>query len=191
MLGFQKGFLHAFASVISSFYLTGFIVVVTVVRLSRFKLIEKKWFPLKIEFPVGYEQVMENNGELRSKLRIKGDSFNETILSIYYHDFMMILPLHPGRSFIESTRLAYIEEKLFLKNDESCYVVRVYDDDENSPSIRLLIKPKLSGTTYISGKYPIVGVFKFPETDFTPENNSLKTLEFKEWAYIKPRQFFR
>jgi RsiW-degrading membrane proteinase PrsW (M82 family) len=190
-LGAKNGFLSAFVDAISSIYLTGFIVVVSVTRLSRFKLIKQKWHPLKFELPFGILNSLNNTGGSSYRFKIKGDPYDETYLNNHYQDFFMLHPISNSSSFLENDRLAYITDKVFLKNDETYFLVKIYMDDEFGPWVTKLLKPKTYGNMFLKDRYPIVAIYDVNNNDLTQTDLTNKDFNFEEWAYAKPRQYFR
>lgn len=172
----------------------GLILLVIIVRLSRFKLIRNRWHPIRFELPVTYVSGPRLPGDTRQKyLRIKGDSYDESLINAYYNEYFILVPLRQESSFLEEARAAYIEEKLFLKGDETFYLTSIFADIENKIAMSYLIKPKNFGISFIEGKYPIVALLRYDHHTFDMNDNSksLDDFEFIEWAYIKPQQYFR
>lgn len=166
----------------------GVILLITIVRLSRFKLIRNRWNPIRLELPFKFTTKLDNNGLTSSQIAIKGDSYNETLLNSYYQEYFLLIPVSSRSAYLEEERAAYIEEKLFLKNDETFYLTNVLVDIPNHISFSFLIKPKTTGNSFMYGKYPIVALLRY-DSDFDMNDNSkdIKDFEFIEWAYIKPR----
>lgn len=168
----------------------GFIVLVTSLRLSRFKLIKDRWFPLKFELPFRVLQG-EPYGITGTfiKIGVKGDSYNEVAVNIYYEEYFHLCPLSPRISHLEYTRLAFYEKKLFYKNDEAFILAKVYDSDidKNSSFERMLLKPKTTGTTMYKEKFPIVAVLKIDHLEEIENNkHSFSDFKFVEWGVIMP-----
>jgi RsiW-degrading membrane proteinase PrsW (M82 family) len=188
----KEEFIVAFLNLFVTLFYIGFIVSVTVIRLSRFKLIKERWHPIKFELPFTYDTAPNLPGDNRSSFRIRGEAYNETFINTYYNDYCILSPVSSRNTFLEESRIAYIEEKLFLKDDDTFYLVRVYADMENNISFQLLVKPKISGSSFVEGKFPIVALLRFDEDfDINDTSNDLSSFEFLEWAYLKPRQHFR
>lgn len=188
----QTEFIVAFLNLFVTLFYIGTIVSVTVVRLSRFKLIRNRWHPIRFELPFTYDTTQALPGDNRSSFKIRGEAYNETYINAYYNDYCVLSPVSSRNTYLEESRIAYIEEKLFLKNDDTFYLANVYADLENGISFQLLLKPKISGSSFVEGKFPIVALLRFDENfDINDNSKELSDFEFLEWAYIKPRQHFR
>lgn len=169
----------------------GFVIIVTITRLSRFKLIKDRWNKLKIEMPFTYEQQVGYKSSTSNVLRIRGESYNEAYVNAFYNEFCLINPVSSKSSFLEESKIAFLESKLFLKNDETFYLLKVFNDFENNIYFKVLLKPKITGNRMVNNEYPIVGLLFIDETyNLQDTNLSLEDFEFLEWAYIKPRQDF-
>lgn len=185
-------FIEAWADLFGSLIFIGFIVTVSVIRLSRFKLIRNRWHPIRIELPFTFDNSPTLPGDGGSSFKIRGDSYNESFINAFYNEYFLLVPLSRDSPYLEEVRVAYIEEKIFLKGDDTFYLVRVYANLENAIAFSLLIKPKLRGRSFIEDKYPIVALLKYDtEFDMNDNNKNLNDFEFLEWAYIKPRQHYR
>lgn len=190
LLVYFENITYALHNFFGSLYITGFIVVVATVRLSRFKLIKDKWESVKIELPFSIYtgDSMMNSGSTFVNLRIKGEGYNEAYMNIYYQEYFYLHPVSQRNSYLGSIRLAYIDHKFYLKNDEIFYSVRIFQDENNDAHELMLLQPKTFATTMVEDKYPIVGLIKIEKLeDFTIENLSSKDFKFKEWAFLKPK----
>jgi len=188
----QSEFLAAFFNLIVTLVYIGTIVSVTVIRLSRFKLIKNRWHPIRFEMPYAYDTRPNLPGDNRSSFRIRGEAYNETFINTYYNDFCVLSPVSSRNTYLEEERIAYVEEKLFLKDDETFYLVKVFADIENNIAFQLLVKPKITGSSFVEGKYPIVALLRFDDDfDINDTTKDLSDFEFLVWAYLKPRQHFR
>ena len=165
---------------VNTFTSSIYVILVVSARLSRFTLIQGRWQPIRLELPFRYG----NGGVLG--VRVKGDSFLETALDKYYEEYFTINPVSKNAR-VGAPQLAYIEKKLFLKNDESFSVARVFKDETKQEYELYLLKPKTDGMVLIDKKYPIASFFKYKDID----GKDLSTLtvadfSFIEWVYIKP-----
>ncbi len=179
---------HAIGHFISSLYVTGFIVLVSCIRLSRFKLIKDRWHKIKIELPFGYT-VGDPYGMNKSQrsFRIKGDSYNESFINTYYEEYFALHPLTNKTTYLQKMRLGFIEKKVFLKNDDTYYVTKIFITDENGTHKKILLKPKTSDVTMVNQKHPIVAVLEVnAEVDIENINADTAKFRFREWAVAKP-----
>jgi RsiW-degrading membrane proteinase PrsW (M82 family) len=163
----------------------GFIIVVAVLRLSRFKLIPGRWNSVKIEMP--FRVILhDHEGNLTFKIAVRGDSFNESYVNAYYEENFLLVNVSSRKNTTDEYNRAYIEKKLFLYKDETYYLARIYDQDGNSFKYRLL-KPKTTDITLKKNRFPIVAVLNF---DYVPDYEKPSTrpgdFVFENWAYLKP-----
>jgi RsiW-degrading membrane proteinase PrsW (M82 family) len=189
LLIFFENFSYAIRNLAGSIYFSAFIVVVSCVRLSRFKLIKDRWENLRLELPFTISQGDPYGmRSTRFRLRIKGESFNEAYINIYYEEYFSLNPLSKRNTYIGSSKLTFIERKIFLKNDETFYLAKVFHDSESGQHEKILLKPKTSDTTMVNEKYPIVAVLKIDNiADIENPKSTAKNFKFKEWAFIKPQ----
>ncbi|HET7818083.1 MAG TPA: hypothetical protein VFL70_02130, partial [Bacteroidia bacterium] len=184
LLAYTKTFFIALKNLNGNIAVIGFIVFVVVVRLSRFKLIKGRWNKIKLELPFTFAFSTPIN-PIGPKLIIKGDGFSETSINQYYHENFIASPLTIKRTFIQTPKVGYIEEKVFAKRDESYYIIHL-QITENLPPERFLIVPKKFGTTAINNKFPIVALLRIPEQQIKLENNDFENIKFLEWIFLKP-----
>lgn len=189
LLSFVENITNALNNFRGSLYSSGLIIVVTSIRLSRFKLIKDRWENLKLEMP--FTIAPGDTFGIRSspvRLRIKGESFNETHINNYYEEYFSLNPLSTRNTYLESSRLAFIERKIFLMNDESFYLAKVFQKDESGKFEMFLLKSKTANKTMVSEKYPIAAVLKIENLeDIENTELSARDFEFLEWAYLTPR----
>lgn len=189
-VGIDSNFPNAFAGIGLSFFTIGILLVIVSKRLSRFKLIKGRWFPLKLELPIYYKSVLSNSGKTISKhLAVRGESYNESYLNIFYKKEFYLFPLSKRNSSIKKPLLTYIEEKVFLADDETYYVAKVFLDDSKSRFDYYLLKPKLIGKQFTNKKSTLVALLRMqnPNDRF---NTELKMFHFQfvGWAYPKKIQ---
>lgn len=177
LLSIKENVEYAIYNFVGSLYVSGFIVLVTVVRLSRFKLIQGRWQKVKLELPFSLYE---------GKIRIKGEAYNEAYINIFYEEYFYLFPVSASHTEMHGKQLSYIEKKLFFKNDETFYLARLFKDDTRQIFDSRLIKPKTQGTTMMYDKYPIVAVLKIQDkVDLTDMNLSRDNFAFQEWCYIQ------
>lgn len=185
----QNGFEIGMAGLLYSIMFSGLIIVITITRLSRFKLIQHRWHPIKFELPFSITS-NSDYGSLNSRMHIvlKGDSYNEVHLTKFYQEHFYLTPVSQRNTQLGETKLAYIERKVFLKNDESYFLVKVFHDTNQIHHDSYLLKPKKSNQTMVNDKYPIVAVLKIVNLfDIENSNNDHKKFRFVEWAYARPK----
>ncbi len=189
MVAIKKDAGYAVAGFLASLFTVGFIVVIAVIRLSRFKLIRGRWNRIKIELPFAFSFNFRRENTLNPvfSIRIKGESFNEVYVNAFYEEFFLIFPVSKRNSSMEFYQQAYIEKKLFLHNDETYYLGKIFTQDGSGSFYYRLFKPKTTGVTMKKGKYPVVAVLNFDSvSDFENPGRRASDFVFETWAYIKP-----
>lgn len=155
------------------------IILVTCVRLSRFKLIHQHWHAFKIELPVNI------GGSDGGYFRFKGDGHEEALMANYYNEFAWIYPVSMKNSTLGGKRLIYIEKIDFLRNEEVFYEIKLFAEGKNSGYVQFLIKPKQKGQTLVNGKHPIVSILDLSNiTNWHDKNLGISDFRFMEWGYI-------
>ena len=161
-----------------------FTIVVCSIRLSRFKLIPKRWNPIKLELPFSIEsrdsQELFNSG---FHVRVKGESFNEARINRFYQKQFYVYPLKKTNSTIKSRLIGTIKDKHFLENDTTYYEGQFpgYLNDV------VLLRPKTNGKTEVNEKYPIVAIMvPVDRINWTNLVKKKQTFRFVEWAYLVP-----
>ncbi len=190
LMFYQGGFYYAMDNFRSSVILTGAVVMIAVVRLSRFKLIQGRWQRIKIEFPFSIffgSLIWGNESNSGFKIKIKGESYDEVYINTYYEEYFLLSPMILKNSHLKTARLAFIDKKIFLKNDETYYVTKLFSDDQQTHFEWILIKPKATKKTMEDG-YPIVAVLKIDQfSDIDNLQHSTADFKFHEWAVAKPK----
>lgn len=128
----EKGLVLALFDLASGIYLTAVTIIALCSRLSRFKLIKGRWDNLKFEFPFYITFGGDSSlllGRSRLRIHVKGNSFDESYLSIFYEEYVRLYPMSTRRSYLGEMHITYIERKLFLKNDDIYYLAKVFDND--------------------------------------------------------------
>tara|TARA_B100001115_G_scaffold181984_1_gene177338 strand:- start:202 stop:1566 length:1365 start_codon:yes stop_codon:yes gene_type:complete len=166
---------------------TGFVVLVSSVRLSRFLLIKGRWHPLRLELPFSFGQTGSGNSILSHRFRIKGDAYNAVYLHRYWHQWVRVKPV-PGQEemLLENAR-AYIESKHFIQGDLAVYKALL---EQEGISQYYGIAPKLRGSQFIGEeKYPIAALFEWPESFDDPTvlaKTKAKKLKLLGWVALIP-----
>lgn len=187
IITFSSNIQNAFASIGFDTFLVAFIILVCCLRLSRFKLIPKRWFVLKLEMPFHYRKVTLYKGDsTRRQFAIKGEAYNEVYLNNYYNENLWLNPLSKRKSYLKTSKKAFIEKKIFLHNDESYYVTKLFLDSSLTRFEYVLLKPKLNGKSFTAKNSPIVAVLRTKDL-MNLEDTRLRMEDFRfvEWAYPK------
>jgi len=186
LIGFSKDILAALIGSTLSLFTTGFIVMITLLRLTRFTLIKGHWHPLRVEFPFTIASSANADSTGAMGLRIKGSASNEMLMGQFYQCESLIAPLSPRKSALKQAHRMFIEEKYFLDNNQSFYLTRLYFNNERDQWMYVMLKPKMNGTVKTKSGHPIVAVLRLEHLiDF--KDPSLKTSDFKfqEWAVLR------
>jgi RsiW-degrading membrane proteinase PrsW (M82 family) len=186
LISYEYSFGKALFGLVKSLIMPGLIVAVCAARLSRFRLIEGRWNPVKLELPfvIFGKSDITYNGFTPFNLRIKGASFNEIYLSKHYQEYVQLIPVSSRNSFVQVPRWAYLEKKIHLKNDDSYYITRLYHDGKEGDYDTVLLKPKASGITRTKNNNPLVGLM---DMTYAIDRNGKqkKKYRFREWVYLK------
>ncbi len=187
---YQESFKYALSNLSLSLLFAGFIILVTVVRLSRFKLVKNRWENLKFEMPF----TLSTGGSYYAagpniSIQIKGESSNEAYFNRYYQEYFKLCPLSERNTQLERPRLAYITKKFYLKEYQTFFLVKVFNNDESGNYEMMLLSPKVGGVANTVEDYPIVALMSFENLqDLDNKKLSVKDFNFVEWAYVKPRE---
>lgn len=167
----------------------GFLFFIVILRVSRFKIFKQKYFKVRLAFPF---YITKNDDQdfllpfFGTPIKIRGESYQEHILTKYLNRKVMLHPMDYNNTFIEDPRAATITNKLMLFDDVVVYTITIDGIVPKNGRI-LLLKPKTYGDTTFEGRYHIEGLF---ETDDETTKSELKTIDYKkliflEWVYIK------
>jgi hypothetical protein len=169
------------------------ILGILIIRLSRFKIIPGRWNPIRAEMPFtvilaagsGSRQAMVG-GPLFC-IRVKGESFNEVHLNAFLEEHLELLPVSARRTTLGQRRVAVMEKKLFLKDDETFYLMKVILALEPEKSVFYLLKAKTSGTSRTQQGYPIAALLKIKDPQkLVSSQSSLEDFPFLEWVILRP-----
>jgi RsiW-degrading membrane proteinase PrsW (M82 family) len=182
----EKNVEVALANLVGSFFIVGIIVAVSCIRLSRFTLLKNHWFKLKIEFPFSiYSTSMFGTVATRSKLNVKGENFNDALISRFHQDEFMLYPLNKRATYLGSARKSFMNDKSLGKQGEIFFPITVYSSSNSLVSETMVITSKRVGVSLYKEKHPIVGLYLVKE--LTAANGKKKFhSEFKEWCVVAP-----
>lgn len=161
-----------------------FIIASVSARLSRFTLIQGRWQPIKIELPFRFST--GGGGMFGISVAVRGTPLADYSLNIYYEEYFMIFPVS-SKALINTPKIAYIEKRLFIKNDESIHLAKIFKDDAKQEYDLYFLKPKTNGTVSYKDKYPIAALFRFKDLE-GQDTTKLTSSDFGfiEWVYVKP-----
>lgn len=187
LISLEKGVQSGLYNLLYSFLFSGTIVAVSVLRLSRFTLIEGRWNKIKFELPFYlFGGPATRTDEFRPfGIRIKGSPRNEVYLAQLLEEYVYLIPISGVRKGT-IPQLAYIEKKIFVREDEAHYMVRAYHGDKNSAYDSVLIKPKEGRSAITQGKHPIVAKMILHEVAHpTRPHEKKKKYTFVEWVVVR------
>ncbi|SDW92769.1 Membrane proteinase PrsW, cleaves anti-sigma factor RsiW, M82 family [Lutibacter oricola] len=176
----------AVSNIFNSILFAGIIIIITVIRLSRFKLIENRWDNLKIELPFSVTIFggFAVGGFSPMSIKVKGNSFDETHINAFYNEYFIMNPLNSRSSFLKYDRISFIEHKLYLKHDELFYKAKVYSSANELDFKYYFLKPKTNGTILINNEFPIAALLHVEDYH---DNLEYKDFNFLEWIVLKPK----
>lgn len=195
LIGFANNFIVAGLSfsVINFFQglaSDGFLFWVVILRVSRFKIFKMKYFKVVPALPF---YITKNGDEdfripfLDIGIKIRGENFQEHLLTKYLNRNVELHPVNERKTFIEKTVNAIITDKYLLFDDVIVY--RVIIEGKGGERDRLfMLKPKMRGIREIGYRYPIEGLYSIeaPEGPGQVSQITYKNLKFVEWVYLKP-----
>ena len=187
---FESGMSTALYIVIFRVLILGILIL----RLSRFKITPGRWNRIKPELPFRLIIASSNHYFLGTRVRsavlrikVKGESFNEVYLNAFLEEHFEILPLSLKKTYIRQKRVAFMEKKIFLKNDETFYVLKVLLEIDPEKSVYYLLKAKTGGRSRTPQGYPIAALLKIKDPgDIMNETAGLGDFPFLEWVILKP-----
>jgi hypothetical protein len=172
-----------------------FLILVLVFRITRFKIIPGRWNRIRLEMPftLQFKAIYKgppttqnlNNYIMPNfvRIRIKGESYNETYLNYFFEKNIIVQPVSNKRSFLKQRYKGVLDLKLFLKDDEVFYVLIIFSDEGTE---YFYIKSKSQGRQRF-GKYPIVALLKGPPLAEINEHHDIGDFKFLEWVVLKTK----
>jgi RsiW-degrading membrane proteinase PrsW (M82 family) len=176
---YQKDFVAAMTLMIGALVCTVPIIFSAAGRLSRFTLIQNRWSPLRIELPIAITTGPD------ADFIIRGGLPAENILNKYYEEYITIHPIS-DHAAISHSKMAFLEKKLFLENDEIFFMIKVFKDDTRQQFEKSVLKPKTGGDRFFADKYPITSLLRYKGTATIDDAKTAEDFGFVEWVYVKP-----
>lgn len=160
----------------------GLLLVIVILRASRFKIFYRKYFNVNIELPF----YITKNGDEDFKLlyllpiKIRGESAYEYKLTTYLNKFVQLFPLSEKDTKIKEPLTVNLCDKILLNDDVVVYKAQHHSDT-------FYIKPKTNGETETEQEHPIAGLYNLKTTVNNENEDGLtyKDLNFIEWIYVK------
>lgn len=165
--------------IFSSLIFYGIIIVVTVLKLSRFSLFHGFWAPIKLEFPFSvYSSGSFTDTKPRMQIRIKGENYNESYINPFIYEHVFIHPISNRFQFLKSKRQAYMTAKKRSDSNKTYFVIHLYDDDSKTTYKEIHLHPKTTAPDMYKDQYPLLAV-----VEPIHSNGKIKYV-FREWAFI-------
>lgn len=170
-----------------------FIMLVLVFRICRVKIIPGRWNPIRPEMPfsVSFRPIFRGPltpHNLRTffipkilKIEIKGERYSETYLNYFLNKDVFVQPVSSRKSFLKSRYKGILDLKMFLKSDESMYLLILYTENGTE---YFYVKPKIEGRQRF-GKRPIVALLRGPHLSEINEHYDTNDFTFLEWVVLK------
>lgn len=173
-----------FALIFQSCFTIFPIVVITVIRLSRFKLIHGRWNLIWPELPFGVSLRKPDN-QPGFFIGVKGNPYSDYHINKHYESYMFLCPVAGNSQFLRQPRTAYIFRKLYINGDVAHYAARVYIDDNMQQTQTVLLQMK-RGASAMWNNHPLVAVLHAENADYVDTTHAPVTVSFIEWATVRP-----
>lgn len=179
IMGIYGDFRQVFRLVLSHSYTILPIVLITVLRLSRLKLIKDRWTWLKPELPFGI------TFSPRFSVSVKGDPYSEFHVNKYLESYVFLCPAKKDSPYLHKCRKAYIFRKLYLNGDVAHYVARIFMDEALQKSTVVLLQVKHKGLSML-GTAPLIAVLHADRPEELHTSLDPVATSFIEWAAVRP-----
>lgn len=160
------------------------IVMITIIRLSRFTLIQNRWSRLKPELPFSVSFGGSSN-LLGLQIGIKGDPYSDFHVNKHYETHFLLCPVSRSSSYLKQCRKAYIFRKVYINGDLAHYAARIFTDETMQQSQTVLLLMKRGGTSMVND-HPIVAILQTANADEVETSTVRVPTSFVEWAVMKP-----
>lgn len=179
ILAYSTSIHAAFYNLHKEIWFPGIIVMITILRLSRFTLIKNSWEPLPFEFPVVLNMFSK---EGKTKFGVRGKAFEDVLADDYFNKSFWLYSLSHRDPVFTTKRLAYTVSRHFLSEDEPAYKTKIFPPENPEQFTNYLIVAKSYGAKY-RGEYPIVGIYEIlkPIDDVRQPDKNFK---FLGWGYV-------
>jgi RsiW-degrading membrane proteinase PrsW (M82 family) len=186
---YYKDILFALKDVFFNTINEGVLLLIVALRINRLKINKRKYFPIKIQFPVYYTLNDDEDYNFFGifPLKIRGENEYEFRFIQYMGKVVLICPLDKKTSVLKTDRKARLLKKYFLKNDVVTYLVEIQNDEHTAKEI-FLLKPKTTPSHLIDADFPIATLMHYDNSAaFHKEHKMLSYSSLKpiEEVYIK------
>jgi len=184
------GFKFSIVNFLQGLMSDGFLFWIVILRVSRFKIFKMKYFKVVPALPF---YITKNKDEdfvipiLNLPIKIRGENFQEHLLTKYLDKKVELYPVDEKESFIKISIHATITDKYLLYDDVVVYTV-LMDDMQRAKDLVYVLKPKMGRIREIGFRYPIEGLYSADIIDEPGQLSTIdhKKLKFVEWVYLKP-----
>ncbi|PBQ34445.1 hypothetical protein CNR22_22580 [Sphingobacteriaceae bacterium] len=168
----------------------GLLFWIVILRVSRFKIFKMKYFKVKPVLPF---YITKNNDEdfkvplLNLRIKIRGENFQEHLLTKYLNRRVDLHPVNEKNSFIKDTISVLISNKYLLFDDVIVYTIQG-EQLQSAEGVIYVLKPRMGGIKEIGFRYPVEGLYcvKLEGKPGRLERIDHNKLKFLEWVYLKP-----
>ena len=186
---YYKDLLFAFKDVLKNTLNEGILLLIMTLRVSRFKINKRKYYPIKIQFPIYYTLNDDEDYNFFGifPLKIRGENEYEFRFIKYMGKRLTICPLDLNKSILKSDRQARLLKKYFLKNDVVTYLIEVYNEAHTEKEI-FLLKPKTTSSHLIDQNFPIATLMYYGSSNLLSKQHETipyKALKVVEEVYLK------
>lgn len=186
---YHFGFQQAFWAVPYWIFTSISIIVVSVIRLSRFHPVRGEWQKIGFEFPFSIvKKDPYGIAERRFHFHIKGDKHNASKINYFMQDFFQLAPVRSkqkNNNFFHAPQFAFLEDFVNLDNGQIGYWVKVYSDQSKSSYINYVIAPKEDNITNLESGEPIVAVLRVGnEITKNTKTIPIARTQFVDWCAV-------
>ena len=158
-----------------------YMVLIMLMRISRFKFLHKRWKKIKLEFPF----MLFKNEHI---LKIKGDTNDEAVICSYFEEYFELHPVFAGRTFLKNKKKAFLEKKILDQYDQSYFLIRVYKNKSSEDFKYFIMKSKKVGKIKTLESFPIVILNEVENVnDLVNIDVNINELKILDYAYVKPK----
>lgn len=160
------------------------IVLISIIRLSRFKLIKGRWTLVKPELPFGFSFKHPDNTP-GFTIGIKGDPYSDYHVNKHYETHFILCPIRSDSTFLRECKAAYIFRKMYINGDVAHYAAKIFTDHTMEQSQSVLLQVKRKGFAMMNN-HPMVAIYWTENVDQLDTSHVPVATTFIEWAILKP-----
>lgn len=179
--GYYEGIEYAFGAFLLLLIWKSTILLVLIVRLSRFSIVPNLKNRVRIKFPFYYNSNPSKN-DIRAFFgffTIRGEPYNAAKISMLYHEPLKVIPVNAKKSYLNQIYFGIIENKIF-ENDTLYFLLKIYLDAEKINYQHFVLIPKTEGQMYSMDGHPIAALHGIDKSNGTK-------LYFHEWVILKKK----